>query len=98
MRKQEAGSVRKSRGRWIYIPQGNIFGSLCRGSFMSIEVRVSTSVSPYVLFEHILCIERYYCELSFCVFYALSVSSAYSLSWVLSSPLNLFFLSISSVP
>ena len=42
----KAASVRKSGGHHIDILRGNIFGSKCRGSKMSIEVRVSTSVSP----------------------------------------------------
>ena len=64
---------------------------------MSIEVRVNTSVSPYrtcinVPSEHILCKEcSYIFELRFCVS-ALSVSPAYSVSLVLSFPLNLFLL------
>ena len=39
------GSVRKLEGCWKDIPRGNIFGSLCRGTFMSIEVYNNTSVS-----------------------------------------------------
>ena len=45
-----------------------------------------------MLFEHILCTERYYFELSFsCVVssFSLSVSPAYSVSLLLSFPLNL---------
>ena len=68
-------------GHWKDIMRRNIFGSQCRSSFMSNEVRVSTFVSPLwtcikVLSEHILCtmhIERiiifeYTCSI-FCSLY-----------------------------
>ena len=63
---------------------------------MSIDVRrqyfyQSVWTCIKVLSEHILWTECYYFELIFSVFYALSISPTYSMSLVLSFPLNLFF-------
>ena len=71
---------------------------------MSIDVRrqyfyQSVWTCIKVLSEHILWTECYYFELIFSVFYALSISPTYSMSLVLSFPLNLclvFYFRIAS--